>query len=257
MSDEIKLPNEVINKFYDDGLHQAVVETGKLISLIPRAVNAALSPIECWILGKEHNSKMVNQLLNESLKNADPEKIVPPAPYVAVPAIQAISYSMDSDELRNLYANLLAKSIYSYTKDMVHPAYVEIIKNLSPLDCKVFQSIMEKETQEIGYYEMRLGTVGENSYTIILPCVTELTFASPIEISASLDNLSRNKLVVLEDFHYVDDGMYACIRSTSAYKALMASFKSRPNNKELRPYPKSIKSTSFGKAFHNVCVKPI
>lgn len=74
MSDEIKLPNEVINKFYDDGLHQAVVETGKLISLIPRAINAALSPIECWILGKEHNSKMVNQLLNESLKNADPEK---------------------------------------------------------------------------------------------------------------------------------------------------------------------------------------
>ena len=52
---------------------------------------------------------------------SNPEKIVEPEPYVAVPAIQAISYAMNSDELRNLYANLLAKSMIKDTKDTVHP----------------------------------------------------------------------------------------------------------------------------------------
>ena len=257
MSDEIKLPSETLNKIYDDGLRQTVVETGKLVSLIPRAINASLSSVECWILEKEHNVQMVKRLLNEDLKDADPEKIIPPAPYVAVPAIQAISYSMDSDELRKLYANLLTKSIYSDTKEMVHPAYVEIIKNLSPLDCKIFQFIMDTSFQEIGYYEMRLGTVGSHSYHIFSHCITEMTFDDPFTISASLDNLARNKLIALEDFHYDNDDMYARIRNTDYYKGLMDSFASHPNNKELRPYPKAIKSTNLGKAFYNVCVKPL
>lgn len=257
MSDKIKLPNETINKIYDDRFHKVISETGDLISLIPRAINAALSPLKSWILVKESNIQRTQQLLSENLKDADPEKIVPPEPYVAIPAIQALSYSIDSDELRKLYANLLAKSIYSDTKNSVHPAYVEIIKNLSPLDCRVFQSIMDTAYQEIGYYEMRFGTIGETSYQIFSPCITELTFETPFTISASMDNLSRNKLITLEDFQYDDDNMYAGIRNTSNYQTLVNSFKNHPENKELRPYKKAIKSTSFGKMFYNVCVKPI
>lgn len=51
-----------------------------------------------------------------------------PEAYVAVPALQAISYSMNSEELRNMYANLLAKAIDIDEKDKVHPAFVELIK---------------------------------------------------------------------------------------------------------------------------------
>lgn len=64
------------------------------------------------------------KLLEQKLKNIDEEKIVSPESYVAVPAIQAISYSMNSDELRNLYANLLAKAMVTPTKDAVHPSFV-------------------------------------------------------------------------------------------------------------------------------------
>lgn len=66
-----------------------------------------------------------------------------PEAYVAVPAIQAISYSMNSEELRNLYANLLAKAMNSDTKDMVHPSFVEIIKQMSPIDALVLNEITQ------------------------------------------------------------------------------------------------------------------
>ena len=39
---------------------------------------------------------------------------------------------MNSKELRDLYANLPAKAMNSDTKDTVHPAYLETIKQLSP-----------------------------------------------------------------------------------------------------------------------------
>lgn len=53
-------------------------------------------------------------------------------PYVAIPAIQQISYSYDSDELRDMYANLLANFMDKERSDLVHPSFVEVIKQLNP-----------------------------------------------------------------------------------------------------------------------------
>lgn len=257
MLDNLKLPNETIDKIYDDGFHQSVAETGKIVGRIPRFINAAFASLDCWIAKREYNVEKTKQLLEENLKNADPEKIVSPEPYVAVPAIQAISYAMDSDELRTLYANLLAKSIYKDTKDSVHPAFTEIIKNLSPLDCKVFNSIMTTDQQAIGCYELRAGKIGSASYSVAFPYVTAITIENPVIISASIDNLSRNNLVTPCDFHYDDDSLYAEIRETTFYKEIYEAFSLHPNNRELRSYKMSIQSTEWGKAFYKVCAVPL
>lgn len=257
MLDNLKIPNETVNKIYDDAIHPTASEAGKLVGRIPRLINAALAPLDCWILERECHIEKTKQLLEENLKNADPEKIVPPEPYVAVPAIQALSYSMNSDELRSLYANLLAKSIYTDTKDSVHPAFSEIIKNLSPLDCRVFEFIMQSNYHQIGFYEFRVGTVGSTLYHVAFPYVTAITIADVNKIASSIDNLSRNMLINPIDFHYNDDSYYAEIRNTDSYKRISAFYSTHPNNQELRPYKKSIKSTSFGKSFYDVCCVPL
>ena len=117
---------------YEDALQPTVQEVGKFAARIPRAINAAFSGLDKWILNKEYAIDETKKLLEKKLENVDPDKIVTPEAYVAVPAIQAISYSMDSEELRNLYANLLAKAMNSDTKDQVHPSFVEIIKPQHP-----------------------------------------------------------------------------------------------------------------------------
>lgn len=257
MLDNFNIPNETKKQIYNDLFQPTVSETGKILGRIPQLINAALLPLDCWIAKRQNHLEKTKQLLAENLKNADPEKIVPPEPYVAVPAIQAISYSMDSDELRKMYANLLSKSIYADTKHSVHPAYTEIIKNLSPLDCRVLEEIMSSQHGEIGCYEFRINIIGETSYYVSHPYVTHITFADPFSIAASVDNLSRNKLIEPKDFHYSNDEMYLPIRESPFYKAFVKSFSSHPNNQELRPYKKSIKSTSFGNSFYNVCCTPL
>lgn len=257
MFDHFNLPDETKEKIYDDGFHPVVSETGKLLGRIPQLINAALAPLDCWIAEREYHVEKTKRLLEQNLKNVSPEKIVPPEPYVAVPALQAISYAMNSDELRTLYANLLAKSIYSDTKDCVHPAFTEIIKTLSPLDCKVFEFIMKNRYEEIAFYELRVGPLGRSEYHVAFPYVTAINLSDITKIAASINNLSRNLLIATHDFHFTDDSYYEEIRNTNFYKAISDAYQSHPNNKELRPYKKSIKSTDFGRDFYRICCTPL
>lgn len=144
--DDIHEAANIAGKVYDDGLHPAVQEIGKTLALLPQAVNAALAPLQIWIVNKEYNVEETKKLLEQKLSRVGAEHIVTPDAYVAVPAMQAISYSMDSKELRNLYANLLARSMVDTEKDKVHPAFVEIIKQLTPDEARLIKLFVSHGT---------------------------------------------------------------------------------------------------------------
>ena len=140
-AEELELAGKAIEavgeEAYKDLAHPILQPTGQTLGLIPRAVKAALLPLEKWIVTRENNLAEIEKLLAEKLKDVPPETIVPPEPYVAVPALQAITYCMDSEELREMFANLLAESMREVTKDSVHPSFVEIIKQLCPEESKI------------------------------------------------------------------------------------------------------------------------
>ena len=85
---------EISKDVYDDIISPVARPTGAILGLVPRAIKAAPSPLEKWILQKEYNISEIQRLLEEKLKNVSPELIGTPEPYIAVPAIQYISYCM-------------------------------------------------------------------------------------------------------------------------------------------------------------------
>lgn len=123
---------------------KTVAEIDTTSALLIRAIHAALSPLEKWVIQKEHNLTVTKKLLAEKLKDTPIENIITPPSYVAVPALQAISYCMDDDELRNMFAELIAHAMDSETVDNVHPTYVEIIKQMSPYDAVVFKELLKQ-----------------------------------------------------------------------------------------------------------------
>ena len=80
----------------------------------------------------------LRKMLEEKLKNIPSENIVPPSPRIAVPTLQNASITEDI-EIRELYAQLLANSMNETMKDGIHPAFVEIIKQLSPDEAKILR----------------------------------------------------------------------------------------------------------------------
>ncbi|MBH0311920.1 DUF4393 domain-containing protein [Alcaligenes faecalis] len=250
----------VAPEFYDDVVQPTAKETGKIISIIPKAINAALVPLRQWISYKEYNLAKTEKLLAYKLENIPPEKIVPPEPYVAVPALQSISYSMDNEELRNLYANLIAKSMNIDTKDTVHPAFVEIIKQLSPLDAILFEKLIDEG--ETGIINTRLqksvsDSTGSDWVKHIINPKFGMNKSNYIQYQISLENLQRLELIninyntqlssesVYDEIENGDIITYCKENSTSMDETLQFFV----------CYRGFLSITKLGKSFSNICIK--
>jgi hypothetical protein len=134
-----EVAKEISKDVYNDAGKPIAKPAGELLGLVPRAIKAALSPVEKWVLQKEYNIEETKRLLEQKLEGISPDLIESPDPHIAVPALQYISYCMDNDELRDMYANLLANSMNKVVKKGVHPGFVEIIKQLSPDEARLLK----------------------------------------------------------------------------------------------------------------------
>ncbi len=117
-----------------DFLHPVTSESGKILGRIPRVLNAVLSGIDCWCINKEAKVKEVEILTAKKLQAYEDDKIVDPDEHILIPLLQSFLYSMDCEEIKNMYANLLASEMIKDKKPGIHPAFVETIKQMSPLD---------------------------------------------------------------------------------------------------------------------------
>lgn len=239
---------------YEDALQPTIQEVGKFVARIPRAINAAFSGLDKWILNKEYAIDETKKLLAQKLADVDPEKIVEPEPYVAVPAIQAISYSMNSEELRNLYANLPAKAMNSDTKDMVHPSFVEIIKQMSPTDALIFSKIITSTIRPLITIKISIPNGGERIFAENCSWITDVSLE---RCRTSFDNLSRLGLIEIPyGESYTTKNNYDYIRSNPLFNHAKTECMNYLLDGESISYDeKHIKINEFSKLFFNVCIK--
>lgn len=255
------VPKEAVDlakEVYEDAGQQAISEVGKIIARIPRAINAAFSGVDIWITKKEYNIEVVKKSLADKLKNVDPEKIVEPEPYVAIPALQAISYSKSSAELYNLYSNLLAKAAYSDTKNMVHPSFVDLIRNMSPLDAKILKHL--SVTPYWGIVDLADSAAKDedikffSGYDPLERNILGCNFASHLLQSTAVDNLKKLGLIDISTSIteiISDASVYQSILLSDEYKNLL---KLHPSKEHLFGYRKTLKITDYGKLFIDVCI---
>lgn len=244
---------QTIPEIYEDTFQPTAKETGKFIARIPRAINAAFSGLDKWILHKEYSIEETKKILAQKLENIEPEKIVEPEPYVAIPAIQAISYAMSSDDLRNLYANLLAKSMISDVKDSVHPAFIEIIKQMSPIDAKVYNLILNADIRPVINLHISKPTGGKNPIQYHCSWIREFSIK---QTATSIDNLIRLGLIEIPyGDSYSNSSNYDIVKNNPLFRELEQSFSSQPNrNGTLEYEDQYIKITDLSKLFYNICV---
>ena len=172
-----------------------VKELDKTSALVIRAIHVALSPLEKWVLQKEYNLAETKKLLEQKLKDTPVDSIITPPPYIAVPALQSISYCMDDEQLRDMYAELLAHSMNTATVDNVHPTFVEIIRQLSPFDATVFKELTKTLVQpciSIKYMNVKTLAAYPVQDIVAFPDVDKFPLV-PTQIS--LENLERLRLI--------------------------------------------------------------
>lgn len=242
-----ELVAQTAGKAYEDVAHPTAHATGQIISFIPRTIKVWLGKWEKWILNGEHSIKETELLLAEKLKHIAEERIVEPEPYVAVPALQQLSYSFDSEELRELYANLLASSMNADTKFDVHPAFVDIIKQLTPDEAKLLRYFSKQEV--IPAVSVHLKSSSGSGYTVlerIRVAIPNDVLFFPQNVGVYVENLIRLKLLdIPAGTRYTAESLYTPLEDTADY---IGSGKDRIEFNRM-----VIDFTSFGKQFIKIC----
>ena len=242
----------VLEKAYDDLAHPTAKSVGNTVSLIPRTIGVWLGKWEKWVINGEESIRLTAEAVREKAAKIPEEKLTEPEPYVAIPAVQQLSYCYDSEELRNMYANLLVSSMNEDTKMNVHPGFTSIINQLSPLDVKVLEYIISSGGA-VTTVTMRLMfknhsfMVPVTDYSIELKEILDDTSLQ----SATLQNLKRLGLVNISYDRYLKPvERYEAYLIDSVY---LEQERNAVEGKHIELVKGFVELSAFGIAFCNVC----
>ncbi|MFP3768583.1 DUF4393 domain-containing protein [Enterococcus faecium] len=136
-----------------------------------------------------------NQLLKEA-SSINPENLKEPELKILGPALEASKYYIDDKSLREMFAKLIASSMDRSKNTVVHSSFVELIKQMTPLDAQNLSIIYKYKEVPIMDLTTRANTEANtliNNYRHVFlsnPYCKDLSLNS-----SSLDNLARLGLI--------------------------------------------------------------
>ncbi|WP_196593415.1 DUF4393 domain-containing protein [Pectinatus sottacetonis] len=165
------------------------------------------------------------------------------------PALEASKYYIENEIIRKMFAKIIAASYDSRKDGMVHHAYIEVIKQLNPLDASIFQYL--RNPTLLIYYQLNSDEEDNFVENIFMSDkFMEPTFETILAVS----NLERLGLVYIERArssfvidHPNQDEYINHFKTTNFYKNLPPAKKPFFSIEQLQ-------ITTFGQKFKEICL---
>lgn len=241
---------------YQDGLQPATKEVGKSLETVAKTINVALAPVSALVWGYDKIKDFVDQKVSSKLKHLPEEKIVTPPPNIAGPTLESLKYTGSIEELKELYANLLASSMNQDTTKNAHPCFVEIIKQLTADEAKLLKAFISRQTHPMinvrNNREDNSGGRDEIKFFTKLGEKQNLDF--PKKCPEYLENLNRLALIVLkENYELVEATLYKDLEEDK-YINDVRKFIDAQEGRKSALTKGSIELTNLGSLFMRTCV---
>lgn len=260
----------LIPKFIDEG---ASIPSKAIGTTLADIWNLTIgSHISLWTKKQEvrqqHNLQDYMDKIEGNTQSIPEVNLTDPQLHIVGPALEASKYYIDSEELRSMFANLVAASIDDRKIDTTHPSFVEIIKQMSPLDAQNLKSFGNVSNHPIVNYVHRsdYGQVPIHEHVFLKkPNCDDVK-----QISISITNLVRLGLVSVTYNSSFSNDSYKKFTKHEVYKGWEKTF-AKTNAvkipKEIRQLHPEISSksdiiiekgiislTPFGTSFKQVCI---
>lgn len=240
---------------YQDAIQPGAKEVGRALGTVGKAVNVALAPVAGLVWGYEKIQEFLSARLSQKLKDVPPEQIQTPPANVAGPAMEALRFAGDQAELREMYATLLATSMEAKRAPAAHPAFVEVIKQLTPDEAKIMRRLADGVPRPVvNVYEATPGEDGERlAYRYACMLDEEAQIARPEMLGGYLDNLARLGLVEIpSDLLLTFEGVYDPLEQHPNALALLKRIRDRGDKPRFERL--LLRLTSLGRHFIHACV---
>jgi abortive infection alpha-like protein len=247
---------------YQDVLQPAAKEVGTALQTVAKTIHIVLAPVSGLVWGYEQIKDFVATKVAEKLRDVPPENIATPKPNVAGPALESLRYTGHEETLRDMYANLLAASMDTRTANGAHPAFVEIIRQLTPDEAKITRLFAYDRPFPLLTVrrEYKMETATERGGQDLLVHFSMLGYEAGCEYPqltpAYIDNLCRLGLAEVPALlEYTAPGVYEPLENHAEVTALKQAFEKNEKWK-INLHRKGLQVTEFGKQFCRVCVIP-
>ena len=171
---------------------------------------------------KDYKEKIAQELVK-----IPEENIQEPPLSIVGPALEASKFYIEEEELRNMFAKLIAASMDKSKENIVHNSYVEIIKQMSPLDAKILSYINNNNFNN--RYPICKVLIQSNNLSgskvlkslfLVMP-----NFDNDLANAASISNLKRLGLIDISfDTWLTNDSLYETIENSDVGLFLKTSY---------------------------------
>ena len=258
-----KMGQNLIKESYGDLVKPTAKDIGEALSGIFKAITfyprywAMTSDISL-----EEKVARFKKNLAEKVEEIPTEFRVLPPPSILGPSVQALEYAVIEDDISDMFSSLIASSMNSSMPGSAHPAFVEIIKQLTSDEAKIMRFLFEVQSKvHVSVHKPIVDVVIRNKissnrkiYLRNQSFIPEESGCKNIESGSNhIGNLCR--LALLEIPHGIrgtDDSLYDRINS---WFSEIAQNITLSENEELEFEKKLIRMTPFGIKFAEACIK--
>jgi len=191
---------------YRDLLGPAAREVGGNLLAVAKVLTVVLIPLHALVWGTDRIREWLSAALLKRMASVPPDDIVTPRPYVAGQALLQLTFCAEESHLRELYANLLAAAMNRRTANNVHPAFVQVIQQLTPDEAVLLKHIGDHKNRfsvedEYGSPDELLVSPVPSGFQRVFE---RAGVNDPISRSACIDNLLRLRILTERQWHTVD-----------------------------------------------------
>lgn len=261
------IPEKIKEKLLDSsakslgGTFGDLVETATAPLSIPLHFTSALSKSLKWKIDNKFSKYNEEEL---EFKDINIQQLLK--------YVNDLKYSLDSEEIQNMFANLIVKSFVKEDKYGLHPAFSAIVSELSPLDAKNLAIIYEKYPSESFAIVDYKAVAPNGSYTTLKQNVfLENKDENDLDVQTlSIENLERLKLLFITNSFKWEDSEYNKFRESSFFVEKQLDYNEMkeiwraakvPNDQvenwvsDIQLNKKTCELTTFGRLFCALCFK--
>lgn len=189
------------------------------------------------------------------VSNIPIDQIQEPKLSVLGPALEASKYYIDDEELRSLFAKLIAASMDNSKNEVLQPAFVEIIKQMSPIDAKNLINLYDIKDKQNPIVSIILESKDSKNYKEVFDhfYIENIGNISHIRVASSLLNLKRLGLIEINYGVFLsDENRYLSYEN----HPIINQFKNEYNDDlhSIKLKKGLIKITNFGMDFCKICI---
>lgn len=193
--------------------------------------------------------------IDQKIAKIPEENLIEPPVRVVGPAIEASKFFIEEATCREMFAELIASSCNRAVSGAVHPSFIEIIKQLSPLDAQFLLLLKKQSTFPIAELTEEdangLLTPYYNILFDFMAVPNDFTYTEHLDLSKTIDMLIRFGLLIKNDRILQLNYDYSGFKNHWLYGAAERALK---EGSTLKIHPYRIELTLLGKDFVKSCV---